>query len=155
MKVVVGFLFDEIGYALLLLKRPGDKVYSGKWNGIGGKVKIGETPNAAMRREALEEANVVLPDGVRWEPFHYERHPPSADNTGGEGECTEIYFFTAKVHRSHVNVQAMTDEVVGWMNTKTIFRGIEGPCRYVPNLEYLIPMAEHWLRYPGAHYLEG
>ena len=39
---------------------------NGTWNGIGGKIEIGETPLEAMERESDEETGIY---GVKWEYF--------------------------------------------------------------------------------------
>ena len=153
MKYVVGFLFDLDCNVLLQLQRK-DKPYTGgHLNGIGGKVEIGETPNGAMRREAREEADFVLPGDLRWQQFHYERHASGS----------ELYFYTAQLEwvfapgrfglpdgcatnppREELFIvsprEAMTDRA---------------PYPQVPNLSYLLPMALHWLRLPSERYLEG
>jgi 8-oxo-dGTP diphosphatase len=40
--------------------RPGD-YHAGKWNGLGGKLELDESPQAAARRELLEESGLNLP----------------------------------------------------------------------------------------------
>lgn len=40
--------------------RPGD-YHSGKWNGLGGKAELDESPQETARREFAEEAGVELP----------------------------------------------------------------------------------------------
>ena len=38
-------------------KKPGD-IHAGKWNGLGGKLEAGETPEECARREILEESGL-------------------------------------------------------------------------------------------------
>ena len=40
-------------------KKPND-IHEGKWNGLGGKVEAGETPEMCIRREVQEEAGLVI-----------------------------------------------------------------------------------------------
>lgn len=40
-------------------KKPND-IHAGKWNGLGGKVEAGESPEACIRREVQEEAGLVI-----------------------------------------------------------------------------------------------
>lgn len=153
MKYVVGFLFDIDCNVLLQLQRK-DKPYTGgHLNGIGGKVEIGETPNGAMRREAEEEADFVLPGDMRWQQFHYERHASG----------TELYFYTAQTE--WVFSPGRFDPPEGWSRNPQREELLVVPVRdamdnlapfpLVPNLAYLLPMALHWLRLPSERYLEG
>jgi len=60
-KYVVGFLFDSNrGIVALINKKRGPDSIIGKWNGIGGKVEVGETYLDAMRREFKEEAGLDI-----------------------------------------------------------------------------------------------
>ena len=49
------------GYTLMLHKnrRDGD-IHSGKWNGLGGKLNAGETPEECVIREVEEESGLVI-----------------------------------------------------------------------------------------------
>ena len=47
------------GRILLLLKAPG-RFGEGKWNGVGGKIRPGETPEECVRRETLEETGLTV-----------------------------------------------------------------------------------------------
>lgn len=51
------------GRTLMMLrtKVPGDPHW-GRWNGLGGKMEPGETPEACVKREVLEESGLVLED---------------------------------------------------------------------------------------------
>ena len=40
-------------------KRPGD-IHSGKWNGLGGKLEPGETPEECVVREVREESGLKI-----------------------------------------------------------------------------------------------
>ena len=59
-RYVLGFAFNsEMSYVLLVKKLKN----IGKWNGVGGKVEIGELPQDAMLREFEEETGLA----VKWE----------------------------------------------------------------------------------------
>jgi 8-oxo-dGTP diphosphatase len=57
--VAVGVLVRPDG-RFLLTSRPPGKVYAGYWEFPGGKVEAGETVEAALRRELLEEIGIVI-----------------------------------------------------------------------------------------------
>ncbi len=40
-------------------KKPND-IHEGKWNGLGGKLEAGETPEMCIKREVEEEAGLVI-----------------------------------------------------------------------------------------------
>lgn len=67
-KYVLGFVFgpDLKSVALILKKRP--KWQEGRFNGIGGKIEVGETREAAMSREYYEETGVKI-HSDNWAPF--------------------------------------------------------------------------------------
>lgn len=146
---VVGFLFSE-DHVLLIRKRPGPLYVSGKLNGVGGKIEPGEAPAQAMRREALEEANIGLPDGLSWEQFHTETHPVKG---------SVIHFFCVELPDGYfLPITQKTDEPLEWAKV-LMPEGRLIPGSYVgeivPNLHYLIPMAAHWLRLPEWHWSVG
>ena len=51
------------GKTLMLLrnKKEGD-YHQGKWNGLGGKLEAGESPEQCMKREVLEESGLSVED---------------------------------------------------------------------------------------------
>lgn len=63
--VAVGVLVRPDG-RFLLTSRPPGKVYAGYWEFPGGKVEEGETVEAALRRELIEEIGVVIGAVHRW-----------------------------------------------------------------------------------------
>lgn len=63
---VLGFLFDERGKNVALIRKEHPEWQKGKLNGLGGKVELGEPPFEAMCREFKEEAGVYLDT---WKPF--------------------------------------------------------------------------------------
>ena len=58
----LGYVYDRDADSVLLVhrnKRSGDE-HLGKWNGLGGKLEPGEDLASGMRRELLEEAEIVV-----------------------------------------------------------------------------------------------
>lgn len=62
LRLTLGFLVRD-GEVLLGLKQRGFGV--GLWNGVGGKVKSGESFEGALRREAMEEIGVSIVETER------------------------------------------------------------------------------------------
>ena len=51
------------GYTLMLYRnKKANDIHEGKWNGLGGKVEDGETPEECVRREVKEESGLVIQD---------------------------------------------------------------------------------------------
>jgi 8-oxo-dGTP diphosphatase len=69
---VAAALVDAQG-RVLLAQRPAHKSLGGLWEFPGGKVEPGESPEAALVREVMEELAVVLePDAL--DPFAFASH---------------------------------------------------------------------------------
>ena len=63
--VAVGVLLREDG-CFLLTSRPEGKVYAGYWEFPGGKVEAGESIEAALRRELIEEIGITIGPAHPW-----------------------------------------------------------------------------------------
>ena len=63
--VAVGVLIDPDG-RFLLTSRPEGKVYAGYWEFPGGKLEAGETVEAALRRELIEELGITIGPVQPW-----------------------------------------------------------------------------------------
>jgi 8-oxo-dGTP diphosphatase len=57
-RYVVGYLFNNDGTAVILLRKTHPEWQAGKLNGVGGRVEENETPAACIEREFLEETGV-------------------------------------------------------------------------------------------------
>ncbi len=64
-EVAVGVLIRPDG-AFLLTSRPAGKVYEGYWEFPGGKLEAGETVEAALRRELIEEIGITIGAAHAW-----------------------------------------------------------------------------------------
>jgi 8-oxo-dGTP diphosphatase len=73
-EVVCGVIGNGMG-AYLACQRPEGKHLGGLWEFPGGKVDPGETPQAALVRELMEELGVLVEVGEALEPviWAYER----------------------------------------------------------------------------------
>lgn len=63
MNYVLGFVFSMKENFVLLQKKSHPEWQKDKYNGIGGKIEVGESEIDAMSRESLEEVGLTL----RWE----------------------------------------------------------------------------------------
>ena len=120
LKYVAGFLFSEDESVVLLIMKNRPEWMAGFLNGIGGKIKEGETPIGAMERECKEETGL---EGVQWR-----------GQVILEGPGWQVTFFVA---RSNLLKQAdsLTDERV------MAVRVADLPMHpVVPNLRWLIPL---------------
>jgi 8-oxo-dGTP diphosphatase len=70
--VAAAALIDNEG-RVLLAERPADKNMAGLWEFPGGKVKPGETPEAALVRELKEELDIQTSTGCLW-PLAFASH---------------------------------------------------------------------------------
>ena len=127
-KYVLGFMFDPscMDVALILKKRPAWQ--SGLFNGIGGKIKDGETSLDAMVREFEEESGVDS-SGSGWRQFCVmEGIIPDIPN-----EKFKVYCFCCKDNKVN-DVRTQTDEEV-------MLCKVHSSLRKVHNLSWLIPLA--------------
>lgn len=126
---VAGFMFSTPTFVALIRKRR-PSWQAGRYNAIGGKVELYETPAEAMVREFKEETSYEssLDD---WRLFCRLTHP----HRGGY-----VYFFVASFDKAKGVVQQTTDELVDWIHIPTLFDGVARE-KMIPNLRWLIPMA--------------
>jgi 8-oxo-dGTP diphosphatase len=117
---VVGFMFNPVENAVLLLRKNRPTWQIGKLNGIGGRVEDGETPQQAMRRECVEEVGL---DVDSWNEFCV-----LSDERGWR-----IHFLSAV--GPIMNASVMTDELPEVVSVFAL------PFDVIPNLTWLIPMA--------------
>jgi 8-oxo-dGTP diphosphatase len=98
--VAVGVLIDLQG-RFLLTSRPVGKVYAGYWEFPGGKLEAGESVEAALRRELIEEIGIHIGAVQPWkiELMDYEHarvrlHFCKVFDWTGEFEMRELQAMT-------------------------------------------------------------
>lgn len=119
---VAGFVIDEeaLQVALILKNRPA--YLADQWNGIGGSVDPGETPEQAMEREFFEETGVAVTGFLRFAIYKCGPHG------------TLIHWFIACTNRVS-EVRSTTDEEVRLWPTGKL------PLNCVHNVPALFDMA--------------
>lgn len=126
---VLGFLFDDKGTKVALIKKNRSPWQEGKLNGIGGKVDSGEYKEAAMVREFQEETGVPT-EG--WEEF-------------GQIGASEyrIYLFRKFDTYALSGIQTSSDEEIIVADLYNLFSDDQKEVDYdlIPNLNWIIPMA--------------
>lgn len=115
---VVGFLFHKNKVVLIEKTKPDWQ--RGKLNGVGGKIKQGEAPVEAMRREFREETGAGV---YGWRHFCTIKL-----SNGGH-----VYFFSAEGKR---HIETTTEEPVQWVGINQLKK-----LNRLPNLDWLIPLA--------------
>lgn len=129
---VLGFLFsgrDIYDHGVFLIHKKRPKWQEGKYNGIGGAIEEGETPEAAMRREFLQEAGCDY-DG--WKRF-------ALLNAMGN----VVHCFVG-LPANPVLVKSPTDEDVSLVQTLRVLESqvdVTFKDLFIYNLGWLIPMA--------------
>lgn len=129
----LGFLLNNNKGMVLLLER--SKTWQkGRLNGVGGHVEAGETPLAAMYREAYEEADLKPEDHSPWELFAVMKF--------GRGD--EVFCYKAMTPgdalMSYVGGPASTktEEVVG---AYAVSQALLSKRKTLSNIPWLLAMA--------------
>jgi len=131
-KMVVGFMFDPKLQKVVLIEKARPDWQSGRCNGVGGKVKEGESVLVAMAREFKEETGVIT-DPLEWTHF------ATMAGNNNDGEPFEIdFFFIKSQHYDHVALQPGEDEppVLAWVSDIRIGDNI-----YLDNIAWLVGLA--------------
>lgn len=136
---VVGFPYDPDTDSIALILKTHPKEQAGLYNGVGGRIEIGESPVQAMVREAFEEANLETSKD-NWLKFHYERHV--------SGTCLHFYICACTPYQWQ-HTQTTTEEEVHKFHLSKL------PKKMMYNLHWLIPMGLCYLNHPQHRYLEG
>lgn len=141
MKYTAMLAFDDTLNEVLLVQKISKIPWlNGKWNGVGGKLEIGESPIGGAIREFGEESGILVhkDDVVNVEHQRFMQVTKE--------KPYEIYWYAVHVSMLHRQVQPHNDvgEPLRLFPANTFFMG-ESFC---PNVEYLIPKARVMLRTP-------
>jgi 8-oxo-dGTP diphosphatase len=85
---------------VLMIHRQGGKAgdyHEGKWNGLGGKLELDESPLEAARRELREESGLDLPEAA-FRPLGTLQFP---NFKAHKGEDWLVFVFVAHVEQAH------------------------------------------------------
>jgi len=110
MIIVVAAVIEREDRRLLIGQRRKEDTSPLKWEFPGGKVKNGETPEAALARELREELGAELEQAVE---IGRVRHPYA-----NRPEELEIRFFAVKLHPGDLKPQPF--ENVAWVLPKEL-----------------------------------
>ena len=129
-KYVCGFMFNEDLSQVALIVKNKPEWQKGVLNGIGGKIEIGESGLDAMIREFKEETGLHYED---WRPLLSLR----------EDDWQVLFFFAKCPHQHFADIDTTTDEEVLKANMDYL-----PSLATIDNLQWLVPMAEYFLRKP-------
>ncbi|MGI6706179.1 MAG: NUDIX hydrolase [Clostridia bacterium] len=111
MKLTTLCYIKDKGRTLMLhrVKREQD-IHGGKWNGLGGKLEQGETPEECVIREVYEESGLIIQNptlrGILTFPLFYD----------GEDEYT--FVFTAEDFQG--NLRESDEGILQWIDDAEI-----------------------------------
>ena len=127
----LGFIFSSDYSKILLIKRGVHTFHTGKSNGLGGKILIGESPKECMSRESKEESGVEI------------REDAWAFAGVMTGPLWKVWVFTTTIsEKLFSSKKELKEGTVDWSSTKEL------PNTIVSNLEWLIPFCKDKLNHP-------
>jgi 8-oxo-dGTP diphosphatase len=114
-----GFLFRRKGDEVALIRKERPAWQRGLWNGIGGKIELGENALVAQQREFREETGAVVSD---WRHFATLRW-----------DSGSVSFFTSQWECAP---RSLTEEEVAWHPVASLDQ-----LAMVSHVRWLIPLA--------------
>jgi 8-oxo-dGTP pyrophosphatase MutT (NUDIX family) len=123
---VLGFLFNDDDTGCVLIRKQKPEWQAGLFNGVGGKIKPGESLPTALVREFKEQAGVDTGDFIfGWRKFCILF-----------GERFAVHCFAAHNSDALATARTQTTETIAIASCLRLHL-----CDCVPNLRWLIPMA--------------
>jgi 8-oxo-dGTP diphosphatase len=88
-------IIQQTDEMVLLAQRPTGKPWAGYWEFPGGKVEVGETPQAALSRELQEELGIEVLEAYPWvtRSFDYPANYNAVGELTSVGKTVKLYFF--------------------------------------------------------------
>lgn len=121
---VVGFITD--GKRVLLIKKNRPSNQYGLYNGVGGKIQDGETPLAAMIREAKEETNLDIQEWIKIDTLDYPN--------------VTLTLFQATVSKKFItNYKTTTDEIVRLFKINNLPQNLVNDVSYICHKRLIKP----------------
>lgn len=128
-RYVVGLLFSERWYDVLLIRKNRPVWQAGKLNGIGGKIEGSETPLESMCREFREETGLEIND---WSHFMHM----GGSNDDGRGFTVDFFAAMRSLAELH-KAESTTDELVDVYPTAPLSSWHD----VIDNLRWIVPLA--------------
>lgn len=129
-KYVCGFYFDHLLKQVVLIWKNKPAWQKGKLNGVGGKIENGELAGEAMRREFKEETGI---DHAEWHSLIVL--------TGADWQVN--FFYAVGLYNEFEYAETQEEEEVAKIEVARL-----QDFEYIPNLEWLIPLALHKIEFP-------
>lgn len=109
---VLGYI--SCGDEVLMMHRnkKQNDIHEGKWNGLGGKIEAGESPDEAFVREVREESGIVLEKFKLRSVLTF----PKFDGTN------DWYVFLYEASVTSKNVQICSEGTLEWIKWKDVWQ---------------------------------
>ena len=107
-KVVAAVIINDEREEVLVAKRAKNASYPGKWEFIGGKVRAGESPEEALRREMKEEVDIRVHVG-RLLGF------AEADYRNRGRASHRILFYSASISDGEIKLDERIHQEIRWV----------------------------------------
>ncbi len=123
LKYTLGFVFNSDCTRVLLVHKQRPEWQKGRANGIGGKLDQGESPEACISRETLEESRLSIP-AESWRSLGLIRQAAG-----------DVAVFYTQYNGSLADAKRGDHEEVEWFSVAQL------PSNVMDNLRWMIPLA--------------